>query len=177
MNWRDRIRERRQRPIEPVDFSSGTLALAILLGLAAVFLVVYPALNSLRIGYRQLQAATALLAFSLALPTGLAVGYALLRPLLPSMACGQPIPGHDLLLRGLLDLFVFGLVLGAFLLTTQLAFGGISRLPAMQNLAQVLFALFVGYLLGANALRAAFGLRWQRSQRLAASAGRAPIGP
>ena len=176
LNWRDRIRERRQRPIEPVDFTSGTLILAILMGLTAVFLVVYPALNSFLIGYREPLAATVVLAFSLALPAGVVVGYALLRPLRPIMARGLPIPGRDLLLRGFLDLFIFGLVLWAFLWTTQPPFGDFPRDPVIQDLNQVLFAVFVGYLLGANAVRAAFGLWWFRSRKPAAPAGRAPIG-
>ncbi len=163
--------------MEPVDFSPGTLILASLLGLAAVFLVVYPALNSLSIGFREAQAATVLLAFFLALPAGVVISYALLRPLRPRMARGQPIPRHDLFLRGFLDLFVFGGILWVVLLIIQLAFGGSYRVPVLQDLTEVLFAVFVGYLLGAYAVRAAFGLWWFRSRKPTAPAGRAPTGP
>ncbi|MEE9600360.1 MAG: hypothetical protein V3W22_01465 [Thermoplasmata archaeon] len=148
-----------------------------MLGLSAVFLVVYPPLDSLRIGYRQSYAAVVLLAFSLALPLGVVIGYTLLRPLLPRMALGQPISEHALLLRGFGDLFVFGGFLAAFILTIQLVFGGGYGVRFIQDLTQVLYAVFVGYLLGANAVRTALGLRWERSQRLAASPGRAPMGP
>ncbi len=163
--------------MEPVDFSSGTLVLALLLGLTAIFLVVYPALDSLRIGYRQTLWAIVLLAFSLSLLTGLAVGYALLRPLLPSMARGEPITTHDLLVRAFLDLFVLSLPMGAFVLIVQLVFGGGYQVPAIRDLTQVLFTVFVGYLLGAYAVRAAFGLWWFRSRKPTAPAGRAPMGP
>lgn len=176
LTWRDRIRERWQRPVEPVDFSSGTLILALVLGLMAVFFVVYPALESFRIGYRQTLGAIVLLAFSLSLLSGLAVSYALLRPLLPRMARGEPITTHDLLLHAFLDIFILSIPLGVYILIHQLVFGGSLQVPAIRDLTQVLFTGFVGYLLGANAVRAAFGLWWGRSWRLAASTGRAPTG-
>ncbi len=168
------MRERRERPADPGEYFAGTLAIAIILALVAVFLVLSSAFNAFRIGFREAQAATVLLAFFLALPIGVAIAYVLLRPLLPSMARGQPIPGNRLFLRGFLDLFAFGLALGAFFLTTQLVFGGSYQIPVLQDLSEVLFAVFVGYLLGANAVRAALGLRWERSKRAATLVGGAP---
>ena len=172
LSWRDRIRERRERPADPGEYFAGTLAIAIILGFVAVFLVLYPAFNAFRVGFREAQAVRVLLAFFLALPIGVSIAYVLLRPLLPSMARGQPIPGNRLFLRGFLDLFAFGLALGAFFLSTQLIFEGSNQVRTLQSLTEVAFAVFVGYLLGANSVRAALGLRWQRSRRLTASAGR-----
>jgi hypothetical protein len=171
----NRLRERRKRPWDPGEYLAGTLAIAVILGFMAIFLVLYSAFNAFRIGFREAQAARVLLAFFLALPIGVFVAYVLLRPLLPTMARGRPIPGNRLFLRGLMDLFASGLALGAFFLTTQFMFGGSYQVRMLQDLAEVVFAVFVGYLLGANAVRAAIGWSWARSRRLAVSAGRAPM--
>ncbi len=167
LSWRDRIRERRERFADPGEYFAGTLAIAIILGFVAVFLVLYSAFNAFRIGFREAQAARVLLAFFLALPIGVSIAYILLRPLLPRMARGQPIPGNRLFLRGFLDLFAFGLALGAFFLATQLMFGGSYQVPVLRDLTEIVFAVFVGYLLGANSVRATLGLRWERSRRFA----------
>lgn len=171
------MRERRERPADPGEYFAGTLAIATILALVAVFLVLYSAFNAFRIGFREAQASTVLLAFFLALPIGVAIAYVLLRPLLPSMARGQPIPGNRLFLRGFLDLFAFGLALWAFFLTTQLMFGGSYQVRMFQDLTEVVFAVFVGYLLGAHSVRAVLGLRWERSRRAATFAGGAPMRP
>ena len=176
LSWRDRIRERRKRPWDPGEYFAGTLAIAIILGFVAVFLVLYSAFDAFRIGFREAQAARVLLAFFLALPIGVSIAYVLLRPLLPTMARGQPIPGNRLFLRGFLDLFAFGLALGAFFLTTQVMFGGSYQIRMLQDLTEVAFTVFVGYLLGANAVRAAIGWSWARSRRLAVSASRGSAG-
>ncbi len=177
LSWRDRIRERRRRPADPGEFLAGTLAIAILLGLVAFFLVLYPAINKLRIGYLQPHAQAILLAFSLALPTGVAVGYALLRRLLPKMARGEPITRQSVLLRAILDLFIFTSALWVYLWIALPPFGEFPRDPTILDLTEVLVAVWVGYLLGASVMRAAAGLLWLRSQKAAASAGSTPIGP
>ncbi len=171
------MRARRERPADPGEYFGGTIAIAIILGFWAVFLVLYAAFNAFRNGFREAQAATVLLAFFLALPIGVAIAYVLLQPLMPSMARGQPIPGNRLYPRGFLDLFAFGLAMGAFLLSTQLMFGGSYQVRTLQDLTEVVIAVFVGYLLGAFAVRAALGLQWWRSHMDALRAGGTPVGP